>query len=156
MAARRCAEVSVMTSASVSLADVIVAPPMFAPFAMPEPSRMKIFVRSTAVETTFTVSSNVMVSTPVGSKRTGAVVECMTGFVVSAVSVIATVSAATGWSDVSFMAPATRRTRGSAMPMAAWRWASVRTMVTATLLPDEDTVAPLSLVPPLEPAPSRM
>ena len=105
-----------------------------------------------------TVSLNVRVSIPESASKAAAL---SVGAMVSAVSVIAVLAAAMSWFDVSSTAPASRRTYGFVMAMAAWRWDSVSTKVTAVLLPDELTAAsvtegPPRAVPPEVPAPSRM
>ena len=102
-----------------------------------------------------TVSENTTDQAPVPSliaadERAGAAVSG-----VSAISVLAA-EAAMFVSDVSFTAPASKRRCGVVYPIAAWRCASVSVIVTVAELPVEDTVAPVSAVPPLVPEPSRM
>ena len=55
-----------------------------------------------------------------------------------------------------FTAPASRYTCGAAYPVTVVTCAEVRVSVTVALLPVEDTVEPVSAVPPLVPAPSLM
>ena len=58
------------------------------------------------------------------------------------------------WSEVFFTAPAFRYTWGAAYPVTVATCEEVSVSVTVALSPVEDTVEPVSAVPPLVPAPS--
>ena len=154
----RNASVSVMVTTLPAPLEDTVLPVSAMPPDMPEPSRTKISPSFTSAEPVLTTLLNVIVSVPVASSRAGFVTEWSAGGVVSTMSFIWVLDAEAAMSvfEKSAMAPAAKYRCGSLYPTAVWRCVSVSTTMTSVPTPDEDTVAPVSAVPPLVPDPSRM
>ena len=146
MAACLCSSVRVIVICAPLPDEVTVEPSSDRPPEMPGPSRMKTSDWFTSASPVFTVSSMVTTRLPSFSSSVAADI-C--GAVVSAMAVSCALAAKTPMplSERSSTASAARKMCGSAMPMAARRWASLNTMTTMVPGPCEDTVAPVRTVP---------